>query len=157
MRTVTRFVVVVAALLTLAGCATTQNVQLATQTPQKSFATAALVPQDGNSAAMDGHVRTALLRKGLNVKAPLPVGTRQSSDVDLIVTYVDVWRWDLAMYLSSVDVQLFDAATGNLVALGRWKDSPLHGFRDHASVVGGLMDEVLTKAGVGMRTTAAAR
>ena len=128
-----------------AGCATSQNVTLAQVTGTRPLVTVAMVPSEGNSADMDTAVRTALVNQGLTPKAPLPAGTRKSSDVDVIVSYVDQWRWDLVMYLRWVSIEMYDSESGNLLANARWENSAFHGFQDYKTVVKGLIDEMMTK------------
>lgn len=128
----------------VAGCSTSQQVTLARTNPG-SITSVAQVPQDGNSPEMDGHLVAALQMNGLATKSPLPAGTRTAPDVDAIVSYGDVWRWDLAMYLRSLSVRLYDAKNGDLLAIGEWKDSTLHGFRDAKLTMEGLVTEMVTK------------
>ncbi|WP_279432869.1 hypothetical protein [Luteimonas arsenica] len=42
--------------------------------------------------------------------------------MDGIVSYVDVWRWDIVMYLHSVAIKIFDARSGDLLVTGDWKN-----------------------------------
>ena len=130
----------------LAGCSTSQHVTLAQASPTHRISTAAMVPQDGNSPEMDTSIQQAMLSQGIAMKQPLPPGTRQSSEVDAIVTYMDVWHWDLVMYLKNLTVSLFDAKTGNLIVTGRWDNSALHGFQNSDDVVRTLLDEMIVKA-----------
>lgn len=134
---------VVAALL-LSGCATHQDVLLA-KSVSPPVVTVAAVPSDGNSPEMDASVRNALVQNGFSVQAPLPAGTRTSDQVDAIVTYVDVWRWDIVMYLQSVAIKLFDARTGDLLVTGDWKNSAFHGYQDEDNVVRGLITDMATR------------
>lgn len=133
--------------LLAAGCATSQEVLVGTTNPPKAITSVALVPQDGNSPAMDGFMQKEFMRRGVAWKAPVPPSSRTSPDIDAIVGYVDVWRWDLAMYLQSIDINMYDGRSGNLVVNGRWKDSPMHGFRDPETVIRELLDEMLQKIG----------
>jgi hypothetical protein len=129
----------------MTGCATSQNVTLAQGSPAKPITTAALVPQDGNSAVMNTHLQAALMAQGVTPKTTLPASTRKSTEVDAIVTYTDVWRWDLVMYLKSITINVTDAASGNLLAMGRWDNSAFHGFQDAKQVTGDLMTEIFAK------------
>ena len=83
--------------------------------------------------------------EGVSIKAPLPAGTRTTTDVDAIISYGDSWRWDLVMYLRLLSLQMYDAKTGDLLVAGEWKDSALHGFRDAKTVMQGLVSEMLSK------------
>ena len=134
----------IAAALFLSACATHQDVLLAKSAPPP-VVSIAQVSSDGNSEAMDGALRNALVQNGFTVRAPLPVGTRQSSEVDGIVSYVDVWRWDIAMYLHSVAIKIFDARTGDLLVAGDWKNSAFHGFQDENRVISELVAEMTAK------------
>lgn len=128
-----------------AGCATTQEVHVAKYGPIKPIKSVAQVADAGNSNSADTHLHTALVQEGLNVKVSLPQGTRRSADVDALVSYIDVWRWDLVMYLQSLSVRIFDAQTGDLLISGQWKDSPLHGFRNAEEVMKGLVSDMMQK------------
>lgn len=129
----------------LIGCSTTQEVHVAKYGPLKPLVSVAQVADAGNSTSADTHLHSALVQEGLNVKASLPQGTRRSTDVDALVSYVDVWRWDLVMYLQALSVRIFDAQTGDLLISGQWKDSPLHGFRNAEEVMKGLVSEMMQK------------
>lgn len=72
-------------------------------------------------------------------------GTRGNPPADANVSYVDVWRWDVTMYLKSLRIRMFDGRTGDLLASGEWSDSDLHGFRDAKGVVGDLVAEMMAK------------
>lgn len=132
-------------LLFLTGCSTTQEVVLAKAAPRKSVKTVAQVPEEDNSPEMNSNLEFALQKEGLSLKAPLPSGTRKSGDVDAIVSYVDVWRWDLAMYLKALSVRLYDAETGDLLVTGQWNDSPLHAFRDAKLVMQTVVTDMMAK------------
>jgi hypothetical protein len=133
------------ALALLAGCSTTQEITLGTHVPTKPMVTVAQIPNDGNSSQMTSLLEAALLKEKLAVVGALPAGTRTAPNLDALVSYTDVWRWDLVMYLKHLTVQLYDAETGQLVALGRWSDSPLHGFRDPKTVMEKLISDLFTK------------
>lgn len=133
-----------AAVLFLSACATHQDVLVAKSAPPR-IVTVAQVPTDGNSAEMDASVHSALIENGFNVHAPLPPGTRTSDGVDAIVSYVDVWRWDIVMYLQSVAIKIFDARSGDLLIAGDWKNSAFHGFQDENRVVRELVAEMAAK------------
>lgn len=127
------------------GCATFQRVDVLLEQTELSLRTAAFVPQEGNSPSMDDAIQFALLSHGIAIKAPLPAGTRKADDVDIIVTYVDVWRWDISMYLKSLDIRFYDARTGTLMVSGHWENSALHGFQGYREVTKGLVDEMFMK------------
>jgi hypothetical protein len=129
----------------LVGCSTTQEVTLAKLAPSKKIVSVAQAADADNSTQMNGSLEAALQKEGLSLKAPLALGTRKSADVDALVSYVDYWRWDLAMYMKNLTVNLYDAETGDLLVSGRWNDSTLHGFRDAKVIMQGLVSEMLAK------------
>jgi hypothetical protein len=131
--------------VSLFGCATSKDVLLAKATPTHQVRTVAQAIQEDNSSDMNTNLQSALTKEGIVLKAPLPAGTRKATDVDAIVSYSDVWRWDLVMYLKSVSIQLFDAQSGDLLVTGSWNDSTLHGFRDSKEIVQNLVDEMFDK------------
>ena len=134
-----------ALVLALAGCSTSQSVTLVKGTPPP-VAVVSQVADAGNSPEMDAFLKEALQAQSLEVRGTvLPAGTTRAEGVDALVSYVDVWRWDLAMYLASVSVKMHDARSGDLLVMGEWKDSPLHGFRDAKVVLAGLVQEMLAK------------
>lgn len=143
------------ALVLLAGCSTTQEITLEAAV-QKNLSTIALVPSDGNSSQMNSLLEAALLKEQLTVVGALPPGTRTAPGIDALVSYTDIWRWDLVMYLKHLTVQLYDAQTGQLLALGQWSDSPLHGFRNPKTVIEGLISDLVARVRGAKPATAAA-
>lgn len=127
------------------GCSTTQEITLAKAEPTKKISKVIQVLEADNSAQMNVNLEAALQKQGFAIKAPLPAGMRKSVDADALISYVDVWRWDVVMYLRSLSVKLYDAQSGDLLVSGEWKDSPMHGFRDAKVVMDGLVTEVFTK------------
>ena len=49
------------------------------------------------------------------------------------------------MYLRWVNIEMYDAETGNLLATARWENSAFHGFQDYKTVVKGLVDDMMVK------------
>jgi hypothetical protein len=129
----------------LSGCSTTQEIVLAKANPVKRVAVVAQSLEEDNSPQMNGNLEAALQKDGITLKTTLPAGTRKSADVDAIVSYTDVWRWDLVMYLKTLNVRLYDAETGDLLVTGQWNDSVMHGFRDAKVVMAGVVGEMLAK------------
>ncbi|HEY5761615.1 MAG TPA: hypothetical protein VIS73_00260, partial [Rhodocyclaceae bacterium] len=64
---------------------------------------------------------------------------------DLLVTYQDVWRWDLKTYLFSLRIDLFDAPTGSLLTTGTWKNSAFHGFQRGKDETRELLSDMLPR------------
>lgn len=139
-------IIISASTFLLAGCVTgSQGVLLVKASPTREVVRVAQMPEKGNSANMDANFAAALKIEGLTVMPMLPPKTRKSPDVDAIVSYIDVWRWDLVMYLKSISIRFYDAETGDLLITGDWSNSKPHGFRDPKEVTQGLVREMLTE------------
>ena len=134
-------VVAFAAILLVGGCATRSSVVV---NPGVSLQakSAYVVLHGGNSGDMDVHIQRELMAHGLVVKAGPEL---RQPDTDIIVRYSDDWRWDMAMYLRSLDVQVYSVSTGELVASGSWKNSALHGFHSEEGVVKDVIDQIFAK------------
>lgn len=130
--------------LLLGGCSTSSNVQLAKHNPPP-VVTIAQKPDAGNSPEMDAFLQSALVKQGYTVRASLPEGTRKSDEVDAIISYVDVWRWDIVMYLQSIAIKMFDARTGDLMVTGDWKNSAMHGYHGDGAIIDQLVGEMSSK------------
>lgn len=137
----------VGATLLLTGCGGSQSVTRTNSPAPVAIRTAALSPLAGNSPEVDSYVSDALLIHGVSTNPPLAAGTRKSDDVDAIVTYLDVWKWDMAMFLKSISISMYDAKTGALLVTGKWTDSFFHGYHRGESVSKELIAEMLAKLG----------
>ena len=128
-------------LVLIAGCATSSNV---TVNPGTSLQvrTAYVVLHQGQSSDMDANIQRELMAHGVQVKAGPEV---EHPGTDILVRYSDNWKWDMAMYLRSLDIQVYDASSGTLVASGSWKNSAMHGFHGSEGVVKGVMDQIFVK------------
>lgn len=130
-----------AASLILSGCSTSSRVVV---NPGSTLVinTAYVVLHGGNSEDVDAHVQRELMAHGITVKAG-PELTDPGTDI--IVRYSDNWRWDVTMYLRSLDIQIYDANTGVLVGSGSWKNSALHGYHSAEKVTRKVMDDIFAK------------
>lgn len=140
-------IAVLVASLLLLGCATSSSVTTGATDTAKEIHTVAFVPQGGNSVDVDNDIQRALLSRGMDIRATVPSGTRTMSGVDAVVSYQDTWRWDVVMYMKSIDIDIFDANTGSLLVTGHWENSPLHGYQDPAKVINEIMDGMFRKMG----------
>jgi hypothetical protein len=140
-----RTCLVLLALSLLGACSTTQETVLAKAAPARKVASVAQAPEVDNSPEMNGHLEAALRKQGLALKPALPAGSRKTADADAVISYVDVWRWDLVMYLKSLSVRLYDAETGDLLVSGQWSDSALHGFRDARQVMDTVVSDMFAR------------
>ena len=132
------------ALSGLAGCATTTRIDVTPRAFSTPAHTAYLVVHGGSSSDVDNDIRRALLQRGLSETE----GTDDAilnKNVDLVVKYDDHWRWDLTMYLLSIDIELFDGKTGSLIATSSWNNSAFHRFPNAEDVVDDLVNQTFDK------------
>lgn len=129
----------------LIGCATSRNVSSSRtlSAPLRSLKTVYVV-NNGGKSNIGENIQDTLVHYGFNVRSGPDVSTLK--DTDLIVRYTDRWRWDLVMYLRSLDVRVYDGATGDLLVSGSWKNSPLHGFYSAETVVTTLLNDTFNSS-----------
>jgi hypothetical protein len=113
-------------------------------TPDK-IRSAAIVPSEGNSTEVTGYLREALADHGVAVVESMPGRTIKSDQVDAIVSYQDVWRWDISTYMQSISINFYNARTGELMVTGRWRDSLFHTWHRGDSVSRDLVQQMLEK------------
>jgi len=131
--------------LSLAGCGGTTTVTRTSAKVPEQIRTAAFSPQAGNSAEVTGYISDALASKGVATGTSAAIQGHKSSNVDTVVSYVDVWRWDIVTYLKSIAISLYNAKTGELLVTGRWTDSLLHTYFRGDSVSRDLINQMFEK------------
>jgi hypothetical protein len=146
MFTAGRYLASSALLLLALGCATSQDIVANPGVTGRQYKSAYLVAHNDKSADVDAAIQRELFRRGIAVSSG-PDG-KQPPEADLIVKYADSWSWDVTMYLVSLDIQMFDAKSGNLVATAKWKNSAMHGWHGLESVVSDLVGGMFTKLGI---------
>lgn len=129
----------------LSACATSHEIVQSGNLPGGAYRSAAVVPTEDNNEEMDGYLRNALESNDVVVKPAKPAGTKTANDVDLLVSYQDVWRWDLKTYLYSLRIDLFDGPTGALLATGTWRNSAFHGFQRGQDETRELLGEMIPR------------
>jgi oligoribonuclease NrnB/cAMP/cGMP phosphodiesterase (DHH superfamily) len=92
---------------------------------------------------MDANLQKEFLRHGFLVSIGPDGGA--TAGAELVARYADAWKWDMAMYLRSLDVMVFDGKSNLLLASGSWRNSTVHGFYSSEKVVGKVVDDTLTK------------
>jgi hypothetical protein len=133
------------AAIALSGCGGDYYITRTDRVPPEQIRTAAIAPSEGNSGEVTTYLSDALQAAGIGVVQPLSRGTTKSSHVDAIVTYADVWRWDMVTYMQSISINLYNARSGELLASGRWRDSQLHSFNRGEAVSKQLIWDMLQK------------
>ena len=130
----------------LIGCATSQKTTFSETAIKVPVQSAYLVNKGGKSADMDQHLQTGLQAQGLMVRTGPDVV--KTGDADIIVKYSDAWRWDVAMYIKELHINVSEAKTGNILATGNWENSALHCYPDAGEVVNGVLKEIFQKINV---------
>lgn len=72
---------------------------------------------ESDTRNMNDVISTALTEMGL--AASTGVAPTPPSPVDVIVTYVDEWYWDITFYLLQIDIEFRDPETGAVLASGQ--------------------------------------
>jgi hypothetical protein len=134
---------VTVALISFAGCATTSGVIVSPSAHHVDYRTVYIVVHGGDSADMDANLQKEFLRHGFLVSIGPDNGA--TSGAELVARYTDAWKWDMAMYLRSLDVMVFDGKSNLLIASGSWRNSTMHGFHGSEKVVAKVVDDTLTK------------
>jgi hypothetical protein len=128
----------------LGGCATSMDVKLnPTAHPIQDGSKVYLVFLGDKSVDVDNSLQKAFLGEGFQVSGGKE--DAMTDDSDLLVRYTDNWRWDLVMYLLSLELQLYDAKSKNLLSITTWKNSALHGFPNLDEVTKQLVKETVQK------------
>jgi hypothetical protein len=143
LRTVIQVAAFLSVSLAQAGCSTTSGVIVNNSAQKVHYNSVYVIVHGGNSSDMDAKIQKEFLRHGFAVSAG-PEGSAPAA-TQLIARYADDWRWDLAMYLRSLDVMLYDRQSNTLLAQGSWKNSVFHGFHSSEKVVTGVVDDTLSK------------
>jgi hypothetical protein len=133
-------------LLTAGACSTSQDIIVNPANIGHPIRSAYVVAHGDKSSDVDASIQRELFRHGIAVTAG-PEG-KQTDAADVVVKYNDEWSWDMAMYLRALDIQIYDAKSGNLLASAGWKNSALHGFHGLDSIVNDLVNGVLRKLAV---------
>ncbi len=129
----------------LGGCGGAQSVTRTSVSAPEQIRTVSFSPQAGNSSEVDAYLSDALLMQGVVSGPVVATSARKSVDSDMVLTYIDVWRWDMTMYLQSISINLYDGKTGQLLVSGRWRDSFIHAFHRGESVTKELIAEMFGK------------
>jgi hypothetical protein len=128
----------------LGGCATSSDLVVNRSAPRTVYTSAYIVVNADNGADIDALIKKELLRHGLNVSS----GNASQTSGRLRIEYVDEWKWDMVMYLRSIDVSAYDDRSQDLLATASWKNSAMHGFHSKDTVVADVVSETLKGVGI---------
>jgi hypothetical protein len=128
----------------LFGCGGSYKVKASANSSEYYPKTAHVVNQGGKSGDMDANVQRARMTKGLTVSAS--ESSYKNPPPDLLVKYTDGWQWDIAMYLSAVDITFYDKS-GNILVTGSYENSFWHEWPNSSETVQKVVDEMFTHLG----------
>ena len=112
--------------LVISGCSTVEPGKRYGNAPLDSMKTAFVVLRPEYDAKIGANIQEALVQHGVAAKAgPLQ---EKPKDVAFFVEYEDHWRWDLAMYLFSLDIRFHDSTSGQIFASGAFRQGVFHDF-----------------------------
>jgi hypothetical protein len=110
------------------GCSTVEPGKHFGNTSLASMKTAFVVIGSDYNQAIGVNIHEALAQHG--VTASMGTTAEKPKDVAFYVEYEDHWQWDMAMYLSSLDIRFIDNQTGQVVGSGAFREGAFHDFPD---------------------------
>jgi hypothetical protein len=128
-----------ASFLVLPSCSIMDDAQISDPAAIANAKTVYLI-RDNPSNEMGMHLEKALGRRGLKVTSG-PAAAKPKN-VDLFVEYVDSWKWDITMYLWSLDVMARNNQTGVIAGAGRFHQGFPHTFPNPAQKAQGVVDSI---------------
>ncbi|HDH05417.1 MAG TPA: hypothetical protein ENH01_06870 [Nitrospirae bacterium] len=102
-----------------------------------------VVQNKASKRGIDIYIQKALAVRG--IRASIGPIESKPKNVDAYVTFSDIWRWDMSMYLDKLDINIYDNHTNELVATGEFDNSWLHSFPDPRKKVFQVIDSIWTK------------
>ena len=134
-------VAVVLLLLQIAGCGGRTSVTSAKNDSGNQYKTAYIVRNDQSTRNIDMMIARTLMKRGIETS----IGPRdqQPMNIDFVVTYSDRWKWDITMYLLSLNIEFTDPSTRKILAMADYKNSKLHGFPNPENTVQNLIQKML--------------
>ncbi|MCP5556470.1 MAG: hypothetical protein H7A55_01840 [Verrucomicrobiaceae bacterium] len=124
----------------LSSCSTT-NRAIASKGALAGYRTASVEarPDDSGDVGILQEIRTELSRRGYGIVQQGAPGRH------LVARIGDTWRWDLVMYLYSLEIEFIDSSTGAIAAVADYRNSAFHTFPDRRKVVRDLFAQLDAK------------
>jgi hypothetical protein len=124
----------------VSGCSTVEPGHYAGSAPLESLKTAYVVIAPDYDPKIGTNIVEALTRHGVTSQAgPLQ---EKPKDAAFYVEYEDHWRWDMAMYLYSLDVRFIDNTTGNTIGSGSFRQGAFHDFPNAREKTMAVVDSI---------------
>jgi len=110
----------------------------------ESMKRAYVVHDPGSTYGCANAAAEALTAKGLTVTSGYIHD--KPADTDFYIEVVDRWKWDLAMFLASLEIRFVDNATGDLIAIGTFRQSTFfHTFPDQRQTTFEVIASIYSK------------
>jgi hypothetical protein len=122
------FRICVLAMMLVSGCSSVNPGKRFGDVPLRDLKSAYVVRHPHSKRDIDIYIQEALADRG--VRATSGPMESKPKDVDFYVEYTDHWKWDIAMYLNSLDIRFARNSDGVLIASGSFESHFPHGFPD---------------------------
>ncbi len=132
-------------LMLLSGCAAIQDISTVGSIETRKIHSVAIAIHPGNSSEMMGYLQSALEEAGLAVEPYPPKFASTWKEVDALASYDAQWATDVVSYLWILTIELRDPQTGELLVIGRWRNSDMHGFPNAQQVMRKLAGDMVAK------------
>ena len=110
----------------LTGCSTVEPGKRYGNIPLESLKSAYIVLAPSTDHKLAEYIHEAL--EAHQVTSSMGPPDKIPADVSFFVTYEDHWRWDMAMYLNSLDVRFCDITNRQTFATGAFRQGAFHSF-----------------------------
>ena len=132
-----QFAVLVAA---LGGCSTVNPCKHFGDIRIGDLKSAYVVRHPKSDRDIDRYIQEDLAERGVRVTVG-PIESKPK-DVDFYVEYSDRWRWDMAMYLNSLEIRFESNTNGALIGSGSFEQGGLHSFPDPKKKTREVIDQI---------------
>lgn len=129
----------------LTGCGGAYTITRTSAKVPEQLRSASVSPLEEGSPEITTYITEALVSQGVSIKQSSAANAPKSNGADAFVTYSDIWRWDFAMYLKAITINLYKASTGELLVTGRWSDSLFHAYHGGEMVTQELIKQMFAK------------
>jgi hypothetical protein len=126
------------------ACSTVRTPEIMDASRFRGIRTAYVVKDERSKKGIEVALQTALAKRG--IRARYGRLEYKPTDADIYLTFVDHWRWDVTMYLKSLDVSIYNNRTDELIGSGSFRNSFLHSFPDPVEKVQEVVDSIFEAA-----------
>jgi len=140
MKRILSFAVTVFIATFISGCSSVEPAKHMGNIPVESLKSAYVVLAPGADTTIAEFIQVGLAHHDLTVS----VGALRNKpkDVAFYVNYQDHWKWDLTMYLDSLDVQFIDNSNDQVIASGSFRQGLFHNFPDPRTTTFEVIDSI---------------